>query len=116
MELVIGIVSGIVSAITATAILTLMAVLWRQFVLRKYGLTGESKQVLEALWDENLLRRASQIATELNLDASLVDAALTQLSDKRLARIRMRKNGEFWKITLKGKEYLSQLSWLGKTL
>ncbi|MFQ5572279.1 MAG: hypothetical protein ACE5G0_21595 [Rhodothermales bacterium] len=116
MDLVYGIVSGIVSAVAATAILTLMAVLWRRWVLRKYGLTREAKHVLEALWDENLLRRASQIATELNLDASVVDAALTQLSDKRLVRIRMRKSGEFWKITLKGKEYLSQLSRLGKTL
>ena len=112
MELLREIVSGIVSAILATAILTLVALIWRWRLIRKYKLTKESKKVLEALWDENLLRREEQIARETGMSEADVKEALRQLEDKKLARERIRKNGIFWKITLRGKEYLKQLLWL----
>jgi DNA-binding MarR family transcriptional regulator len=112
MELLREVVSGIVSAILATAILTVVALIWRWRLIRKYKLTKESKKVLEALWDENLLRREEQIARETEMSEADVKEALRQLADKKLARERIRKNGLFWKITLRGKEYLKQLLWL----
>ncbi|HXO21921.1 MAG TPA: hypothetical protein VOA87_18560 [Thermoanaerobaculia bacterium] len=106
------VVSGVASGVLATAVVTAAAAIWRWRLLRKYGLTKESRQVLEALWDEKLLRRSAQIAAELGLDEAVVLASLGQLEAKRLARERDRPNGRFWKITLRGKEYLKQRSWV----
>lgn len=113
MNLWTDVVSGVVIAISTTAILTLFAILWRRWVIQKYKLSQESKQVLASLWDEGLIRIPSEIAKELGLEETRVKDVLNELEKKGLIRIRTTKNGEFWKITLKGKEYLSQLSWLG---
>ena len=68
MGLLSQILSGAVAAIVATAILTLAAFIWRLRLIRRYRLRKESQRVLEAVWDENLLRRSSQIAEEINVD------------------------------------------------
>ena len=81
-------------------------------MLRKYALTNAGTQVIEVLWDENLLRRSGQIAAELGLGEDIVLAALEELRMKKLVRKRNKPNGSFWKLTLKGKEYLSQRSWI----
>jgi DNA-binding MarR family transcriptional regulator len=112
MELVGEVVSGIVSGVLATAVVAVAAAIWRWRLLRKYNLTNAARQVLEALWDENLLRRSAQIAAELGLGEAVVLEALEELQVKKLARERNRPNGKFWKITLKGKEYLRQRSWI----
>ena len=117
-----NIVSGVVSAISATAILTLFAIFWRRRVILKYNLNQTAKRVLAALWDEGLIRPPTWIATELNMqedkaiEVDTVVAELNELRRKGLARIRKIKDNERdhrWKITWNGKEYLSQLSWLG---
>lgn len=112
MELMTEVVSGVVSGVLTTAVITLIAAIWRLRILRKYRLTNETRQVLEALWDENLLRRSDKIATELSLDPSVVIEALEQLKLKKLVRERNRNKSKFWKITLKGKDYLRQSSWI----
>ena len=101
-EVISGVASGILTAVLAAA----AAGLWRWRLLRKYDLTNESRGVLEALWDEQLLRRSVQIACELALSEETVLQSLQQLEVKRLARQRSRPKGIFWKITLRGKEYL----------
>jgi len=116
MDVLENIVSGVVGAISATAILTLFAMFWRKRVIRKYGLTQQSKQVLAALWDEGLIRLPAQIAKELAVEEETVKKALETLKKEGLVRIRKKDNETFWKITLKGKEYLSQLSWLGEII
>jgi len=114
MELTSQIVTGAAGAIVATAILTFAAFIWRLRLIRKYKLRKQSQKVLEALWDENLLRRSSQIAREINIDEAEVLKALAELQEKGLARERRREKGNFWKITWKGSEYLKQLSWFGR--
>jgi DNA-binding MarR family transcriptional regulator len=112
MNLAGEVVSGVASGVLATAVVAGAAAIWRRRLLRKYGLTNESRQVLEALWDEKLLRRSAQIAAELGLNEDVVLAALQQLQAEKLARERNRPNGTFWKITLRGKEYLKLRSWI----
>ena len=107
-EVISGVASGILTAVLVAA----AAGLWRWRLLRKYDLTNESRGVLEALWDEQLLRRSAQIARELGLSEETVLQSLQQLEVKRLARQRSRPNGIFWKITLRGKEYLRLRSWI----
>ena len=114
MDLLKETISGAAGAIVGTAILTLIALLWRRWLIRRYNLTEAARRVLEALWDENLLRRAPQIALEIKLEPGNVESALNELEKKSLARKRDRANGIFWKITLRGKQYLEQLSWLGE--
>jgi hypothetical protein len=111
MGLLSDVVSGFVSGVLATAVVAVAAAIWRWRLLRKYALTKAAIQVIESLWDENLLRRSGQIAAELGLGEDVVLAALEELRMKKLVRERNRPNGNFWKITLKGKEYLSQRSW-----
>lgn len=108
-----NIVSGVVGAISASAIVTLFAMLWRRRIIQKYKLNQEAKHVLAALWDEGLIRSPLMIAEELDIPDGAVMDELENLKRNGLVRIRETKNGKFWKITLKGKEYLSQLSWLG---
>ena len=107
-EVISGVASGILTAVLVAA----AAGLWRWRLLRKYDLTNESRGVLEALWDEQLLRRSVQIARELGLSEETVLQSLQQSEVKRLARQRSRPTGIFWKITLRGKEYLRLRSWI----
>jgi DNA-binding MarR family transcriptional regulator len=104
--------SGVLTGVLATAVAAGAGALWRRRLLRRYGLTHELRMVLEALWDENLLRRSNQIARELSIDEPAVLMALEELQKRRLARERNRSHGKFWKITLRGAEYLRQRSWI----
>jgi hypothetical protein len=56
MDLLKETISGAAGAIVGTAILTLIALPWRRWLIRRYNLTEAARRVLEALWDENLLR------------------------------------------------------------
>lgn len=74
-----------------------------------------AKRVLASLWDEGLIRPVSAIANELGVPENEVEEELGNLKKNGLARIRKtNENGSpLWKITWKGQEYLSQISWLG---
>ena len=107
-----SVVANVVAGVLVPGLLALAATVWRWRLLSRYGLSLQSKRVLESLWDANLLRRSGQIADELDLYETAVLASLKQLQELRLVRVRFRPNGKFWKITLRGSEYLRQRSWL----
>jgi hypothetical protein len=107
------IISGAVGGIIAATIVTSFTWVWIRTLIGRYKLTKEARQVLECLWDENVLRRPDRIANETHMNGTAVLKALRDLEEKHLAIERHRKNGNFWKIILRGKDYLSQLPWLG---
>ncbi|MCU7806041.1 MAG: hypothetical protein KZQ92_11550 [Candidatus Thiodiazotropha sp. (ex Lucinoma borealis)] len=115
MGLFENIIIGVVSGVSATAVVTLFAMLWRKRVVGKYKLSKRAKLVLASLWDEGLIRPVSAIAKELGIPEEEVEEELENLNKNGLARIRkINENGSpLWKITWKGQEYLSQISWLG---
>ncbi len=118
MGLFENILAGVVSGISATAVLTGFALLWRKRVIGKYKLKRQAKLVLASLWDEGLIRPSSAISSELGIPEDSVDVELENLEKNGLARIRKHNENEapLWKITWKGQEYLSQISWLGDLL
>lgn len=118
MGLLENIIVGVVSGISATAVVTAFAMLWRRRVVGKYKLSQHAKMVLASLWDEGLIRPSSAIAEELKISEETVEDELDNLKKNGLVRIRKHnENGSpVWKITWKGQEYLSQISWLGDSL
>ena len=110
-----NIVSGVVGGVSATAVVTLFVIVWRRRVVRKYQLSRQAKLVLAALWDQGLIRLSSEMENALGIPEQEIDKELRNLESKLLVRIRKHnENGKpLWKITWKGQEYLSQISWLG---
>jgi DNA-binding MarR family transcriptional regulator len=97
---------NVIASLVAAALLGAIAAIWR--ARRRSSLTMEERRVLETLYKEDFIRRASKIAVELNLDVVKVETILEKLKQKGLVAIRAKKTGTFWTLTLKGKRYLEQ--------
>jgi DNA-binding MarR family transcriptional regulator len=115
MAILENIIAGVVSGISATAIVWLSVLLYRRRTIDRYKLNQKAKKALASLWDAGLLRPSSEIAAELDICEKELVNELGNLKNNGLIRIRRKnKDGKpLWKITWKGQEYLSQISWLG---
>lgn len=97
---------NVIASLVAAALLGAIAAIWR--ARRRSSLTLGERRVLETLYKEDFIRRASKIAVELNLDVAKVETILEKLKQKGLVAVRAKKTGIFWILTLKGKRYLKK--------